>query len=117
METRELANTIYDMMVQYATTRVTDEQAKKDKVEKELAATGKTKATYDESVFNTNFLWSLDVIYLDTKTSREEVDVAMELLMAENKVERWFNDGKPMGCFYLKNKPVIDNFTKTLLMP
>jgi hypothetical protein len=102
METRELANTIYDMMVQYATTRVTDEQAKKDRVEKELAATGKTKSTYDENVFNSRFLWSLDVLWVDTKTSREEVVAAMELLMNENKVERWFHDGKPMGCFFLR---------------
>ena len=103
-EIRELADRAYAMMLDYATTRVTDEQAKKDRVERELAETGKTKATYDENVFHARFLWSFDVLVNDLKCKYDEsgVRAAMQLLIDENKVERWFMNGKPMGCFYLR---------------
>lgn len=103
-ETRELADRAYALMLDYATTRVMDEQAKKDRVEKELAETGKTKATYDENVFTACFLWSFDVLVNDLKCKYDEsgVRAALQLLMDENKVERWVMDGKPMNCFYLR---------------
>lgn len=99
----EMTDTIYKMMITYQDTRIADEQAKKERVEKELATTGKTKATYDENVFNATFIWSLDVLCTDLKTrNREFIKSALNSLVDDGLIMRWNIDGNPMNCFHLK---------------
>ncbi len=97
--------TIFNMMSDYAINRVKEEQAKKDKATAELAATGKTKTHYEESVFIATFLWSFDAIINDLKAREDSalVEQALEDLISENKIVRWNYEGKPMNCFYLSS--------------
>ena len=118
------AKLIYDHMLNSHLSIAREQAEKKAKAEEQIAATGKTKLSWDETVLAKEYVWHLDIVMAELKLTnglRPSVLLALEGLHETGLLKRlslvggqanWEGLGQATSCFAVPLANVLGQLEK-----
>lgn len=104
------AQSVYQTMLQYHLGLIKSEAEKEAKAKAQLAETGRTKMIWDDDVAKKDYVWSIDVLYNELKTSRVMMIAAMNYLECNGYVKRLvLPSGQTSQCYFIPIEKVLQH--------